>query len=269
MQQATPRPLCASDIPAEVRAWLPAEFSLHPLPEGDPENTALVAGEPVGGDAPRFVIKRARGVPYAEWIEVEARALEALAPTSLPVPRVVGVRGTKPDSEDAWLVTSALPGGPLSRALATADPVERRSWCDRLGRMLARIHGTPIPAALRSVDATPWERRRHDRLPAERADEALASAQIDRRRPPAPRVLVHGDFTPDNVLCEGDRIVGVIDWPGAGTGDPGYDVATALLSLGGGGRQGEITAFVAAYLEELARRDPSVRDHFDVDPGDR
>lgn len=223
------------------------------MPEGDPADTAIAIGP--GG---RAVIKRARDLPYAEWIVVEARALAALASTELPVPRVIGVHERDTPVRDAWLVTTALPGQPLSAVLEAATADARRSWCDRLGRMLARIHGTAVPAALREVDATPWERRRHNRLPAERAAEALQSAHIE-RRPAAPRVLVHGDFTPDNVIADGDAIIGVIDWPGAGTGDPRFDVATALLSLGG---EGEGSAFVRGYLDELATRNPELRAHF-------
>lgn len=40
--------------------------------------------------------------------------------------------------------------------------------------------------------------------------------------------LIHGDFTIDNVLVNDSNIVGIIDWSGAGFGDPRYDVALAI-----------------------------------------
>lgn len=249
--------MSADHLPVEVRALLPGApngVTLSTLPEGDPHETARASGP--GG---AVVIKRARGLPASEWIALEARALAALKVTELPVPRVVGVVEAKDEASDAWLVTTLLPGEPLSHTLRASDPAARTLWCRRLGRMLARIHGTPVPAALAQVDATPWERRRRARLPAERADEALASVDIDRDLDDE-RVLVHGDFTPDNVLAHGEEISGVIDWPGAGLGDPRYDVATALLSLAASAAACGATsradtdagAFVAAYLEARA-----------------
>ena len=41
--------------------------------------------------------------------------------------------------------------------------------------------------------------------------------------------IVHWDFNPGNVLVDGDRITGVIDWEGACAGDRGFDLATFLF----------------------------------------
>ena len=46
---------------------------------------------------------------------------------------------------------------------------------------------------------------------------------------PEIRQLVHGDFGSNNVLTEGGRITGVIDWSEALFGDPLYDVANILF----------------------------------------
>jgi aminoglycoside phosphotransferase (APT) family kinase protein len=117
--------------------------------------------------------------------------------------------------------------------------------------MLAKIHATEVPPALRDIDATPWVRRRRDPLPAEDAQAVLAA--VDLAEPPAERpVLVHGDFTPDNVLADGDAITGIIDWPGAGTGASEYDLATALLSLRGIVDEAAVAAFVRGYVEATA-----------------
>lgn len=43
------------------------------------------------------------------------------------------------------------------------------------------------------------------------------------------RDIVHWDFNPGNVLVDGDRITGVIDWEGACAGDRGFDLATFLF----------------------------------------
>lgn len=43
---------------------------------------------------------------------------------------------------------------------------------------------------------------------------------------PAGRWLVHGDFAPDNVIVDGARVTGLIDWAEFGYGDFLYDLAT-------------------------------------------
>lgn len=42
---------------------------------------------------------------------------------------------------------------------------------------------------------------------------------------PQDRRLIHGDFGFDNVMADGQRITGVLDWAECGLGDPIYDVA--------------------------------------------
>lgn len=46
---------------------------------------------------------------------------------------------------------------------------------------------------------------------------------------PEVRCLVHGDFGSNNLLTDGRRITGVLDWDMAAFGDPLYDVANILL----------------------------------------
>jgi hygromycin-B 4-O-kinase len=46
---------------------------------------------------------------------------------------------------------------------------------------------------------------------------------------PETRKLIHGDFGSNNVLTDGFRITGVIDWSEASIGDPLYDVANIFF----------------------------------------
>jgi hygromycin-B 4-O-kinase len=46
---------------------------------------------------------------------------------------------------------------------------------------------------------------------------------------PETRQLIHGDFGSNNVLTDGHRITGVIDWSEASIGDPLYDVANIFF----------------------------------------
>ncbi len=47
----------------------------------------------------------------------------------------------------------------------------------------------------------------------------------------APPVWVHGDLTEGNVLVDGDRLTGVIDFGAAGVGDPAIDLHPAWTLL--------------------------------------
>jgi aminoglycoside phosphotransferase (APT) family kinase protein len=40
----------------------------------------------------------------------------------------------------------------------------------------------------------------------------------------SPRALVHGDYGLNNLLIEGDRVTGILDWEHAHIGNPAYDL---------------------------------------------
>ena len=44
-------------------------------------------------------------------------------------------------------------------------------------------------------------------------------------------VLLHGDFWPQNLIWQGDKIAAILDWEDAALGDPLSDVACAVLEL--------------------------------------
>lgn len=236
-----------------LRACLPPGFSLTPARQGHSATVAFVQGpgEPL-------VIKRVVEAPYIDWLVAEADVLRELAETPLPVPRV---RAEHHDGHEAWLLLTRLPGEPLIDVLRRVPLAERPAWFHRLGGLLAAIHTTPVPAALRTRDSTPWWQR--PRLAAEPSSsvEALSATRLDGPQPP-PAVFVHGDFTLDNVLAGEDGPSGVVDWGGAGRGDPRFDVALALLSAPEGqGRLPDtacVRAFYDGYLEAVAEADPAL-----------
>src|SRR5262249_25849237 len=49
--------------------------------------------------------------------------------------------------------------------------------------------------------------------------------------PPAPPVICHGDLHPQNVLVEGRRVTGVLDWPNTVVADAAFDVASTHTIL--------------------------------------
>ncbi len=215
-----------SHMPSEVRSLLPAAFELERPQQGETSDVTIVRTTE-GHD---LVVKRAYGPIYSQWLAREARVLRALTPTGLPVPEVRGEHaGHSSEGSEHWLVMTRIEGQNVWPVLLQAPPHERPELLRQLGALLARIHSTPIPSLFDDEDATPWLDR-HRLCAAEFAfeDDTLLSSLAT--QPSGVRTLIHGDFTLDNVLIAGGELSGVIDWSGAGAGDPRFDITLALAT---------------------------------------
>jgi aminoglycoside phosphotransferase (APT) family kinase protein len=96
-----------------------------------------------------------------------------------------------------------------------------------------RLHALdPAPLARALGDAFTFEgylaslERRRAR--AGLAGLAQPMQWLHEHRPPpdAPAVICHGDLHPQNILVEGGRVSGVLDWPNAVIADAAFDVAS-------------------------------------------
>lgn len=73
---------------------------------------------------------------------------------------------------------------------------------------------------------------------------------LARRPPPSPPCFCHGDFHYANLLWEGGRLSGILDFELAGMGDPSRDIAWALLRRPGQAfldTPGQIDRFLDGY----------------------
>ncbi|MBJ7903078.1 aminoglycoside phosphotransferase family protein [Streptomyces sp. DSM 110735] len=179
--------------------------------------------------------------------------LPGLAPR-LPLPIPVPQRLGEPTERfpRPWLVTTWVPGEPADRAPATR-PTEAAAV---LAAFLTALH-RPAP------DDAPSGRDRGGVL-AETADHltrALASAADlglvpdpdavrvvweDAAAAPAwtgPRLWLHGDLHPANVLTTDGTFCGVIDFGDLFAGDPAFDLAAAWILL----PDSAVDLFHAAY----------------------
>jgi aminoglycoside phosphotransferase (APT) family kinase protein len=174
-----------------------------------------------------------RSATGVEWFEREIAAYRALAGTGLTVvPRLLGCW------EDQEIYP--FPFAAVTR-LRGEVPAEPEALVEQLGRAIARWHELEPPPLAgarppRHHDAAHhrWLRRALD--PATSA-EAAAEAADRLRRPDrasawagllasAARlgpVLVHGDIHEDQLLAEGDRLTGVLDWETARVDHPFWD----------------------------------------------
>ena len=170
----------------------------------------------------------------------EAATQNAVADLGYPAPRVL-LASAEPHALGApFMLMERLPGRPLLEAGAIG-----------MGAVLAAAQ-----ARLHALDAAPLARAlgAAGTLDGYLETEAgrIARAKLDGLRPlldwlraRQPResatAICHGDFHPQNILVDGGRVTGVLDWPNAMVADPIFDVASTL----------NIVSFVSAGITSL------------------
>jgi aminoglycoside phosphotransferase (APT) family kinase protein len=173
----------------------------------------------------------------------EARIMNALAPTDVPAPKILGVT-QDPDTGDVPLVLMELIDGQVVDTMAIAEslaPQRRRQIGVSLPTTLAKIHAVDIdavglsdlashkPYAHRQLKrwAGQWERSKTRELPElDDLTRRLVAAVPEQRE----LSLVHGDFHLRNVIVSHDTgsVIGVLDWELSTLGDPLADMGTLL-----------------------------------------
>lgn len=169
----------------------------------------------------------------ARGVANEHRWLPALAPQlplAIPVPLALGA----PTSEYSlpWSVFPWLPGedgttARFDRAIAAADLARflRALWAiDTAGGPLAQDRGVPLAARdARTRAALEASRDLLDTAPLLACWERCVGV------PPwdRPPVWVHGDLASGNLLFDGGRLTGVLDFACLGVGDPAVDLIPA------------------------------------------
>ena len=189
---------------------------------------AVVALDATAHDARRFVLKLYRPDPSEpDSAGREARILELLAPTDLPVPRVVAKDREGTDAVWPALLMTRMPGRRRFR------PREVGPWLEGMARLAARIHSAPV-----ALDALPahslWGA--DDLLPLPewwtKPDVWKAAAEVFRGpAPDEPVTFIHRDFHPGNLLWKGRRPSAIVDWLYACRGPVVVDVVHCRLNL--------------------------------------
>jgi Ser/Thr protein kinase RdoA (MazF antagonist) len=171
----------------------------------------------------RFVVKLF-GAEYPPDWRYTLRVAAAIREQGWPTPEPAEEPLVTPHG--AWVLFHRLPG--RARTPTSADrPAEERAR----GRLLAEFHeaaaatgiteqrdGFTLPAdVVNDPELERWlrlhERARPDEGRALRAcREAVAQWFDDNATPDAPRSVIHGDFAPWNLLYDGDRLTGVLDF---------------------------------------------------------
>lgn len=191
------------------------------------------------------VLKR---VTSPDWLDerpdviaYEARVLDLMADTPVPVPPVLAVDPTGAEAGDPALLLGHVAALPAATAPEPTDVI------DGLAEIALAIAAVPAPAWVRPFrrylepgDASPppWSR---DREAWECAIRIVSAA------PPAtPTTLIHRDFHPWNVLWDGG-VVAVVDWSQTSVGPIAVDVAHCRMNLVIGGDASAADAYCAAW----------------------
>jgi len=204
-----------------------------------------------GGGQPRWVVLR-RFV-RAEWLAEEtdlatreARVLDALRGTRLPVPECLAADPTGAECDVPAVLMTRVPGR------IELSPTDLPAYLARLAAFLPELHALGpvegLPTYRAWFQSEPFEPPAWSRRPElwHRANE-LASA------PPPSMVpmLIHRDYHPANTLWRYGRLSGVTDWVNACNGPTGNDVAHCRVNLSALFGLDAADAFLEAY-EHLA-----------------
>ena len=168
---------------------------------------AVVALDASARNTHRLVLKLYRPDPSEpDSAGREARILELLTPTDLPVPRVVAT--DREGSGTVWpaLLMTRMPGRRRFR------PREVGPWLEGMARLAARIHSAPVPP-----EALPayrlWGADDPLLLPDWWSKPAVWKVAVEVFRgqaPDEPATFIHRDFHPGNVLWKGRRPSGIV-----------------------------------------------------------
>lgn len=184
-------------------------------------------------------LKHGRG-PIADDVIAEMVRLRWLT-GHVPVPAVAGFVATQ---DDAWLVTTALPGRTAYQLLEAA-PEDRGATVDALAAFLQRLHAIPLAACPFTSDHAYRLAHARERIDAGLVEEdafdpsraGWTATQVwnamQRLLPmPADPVVTHGDFSLDNILLLDGEVIGCIDVGRVGIADRYQDLAILWNCLG-------------------------------------
>ncbi|MET9295306.1 aminoglycoside phosphotransferase family protein [Streptomyces sp. NPDC003077] len=208
---------------------------VRPLPSGEANHVLLLGDE--------LVLRVPRSENFVPDLVKEAAVIPAARRAGVRTPEVVTFDAGCSLLEVPYMVLARAPGVDLARL----DPPETHAQevFHQVGRELAKLHRLPTSAPTALPDAVPADEDAED--PRSLVARLLADGYLDAGSarwlrgwfdrlaplvPPAPpRVLVHGDIAPQNLLVSPDATVlgGIVDWGDALWADSATEFAKVPL----------------------------------------
>lgn len=190
---------------------------------------------------------------------------DALAAAGLPVPSALRLA-----NDARYLLIQGHPALLVPRLRGAHVKHASPAQCTAAGAMLARIHragsNAPVPRRARDCDwwlptfaalAPTLATDVRNELEAALADATQTFAACDT----LPQGLIHGDYFRDNVLFDGNEIVGVLDFFHAAQDLFAWDLAIALndWTMADGQPDAERASFMLAGYDDLRALGPEER----------
>lgn len=216
-------------------------FAETPEPLSGGFDTTILAfrlsGAPADWEGPLILRVMTRGDSGPRVLR-EAAVHAALVKAGFPAPRVLLHDTDLAPLGLPFLIMKRLPGETMWSAAAKTGLPAFLAIPRRLAELQVRLHrlgGEALREGARALGVDPAMmgvqadvERLHRRIARERLMGLLPGADwlVDRLPAPAQgEVICHGDFHPLNIMMDGDRLSGVIDWANAVIAEPAYDVA--------------------------------------------
>jgi aminoglycoside phosphotransferase (APT) family kinase protein len=227
-------PLVRRLLAAQFPQW--ADLPIRPVRSAGSDNAIYRLGDDMAVRLPRRSGRTEESLDKeVEWLP----KLAPLLPLAVPLPLAMGAPGEGYPCR--WAVYSWLAG-----EAATVDNIaDSRQAGEDLARFLAALQsvdpaGVPPAGEHNFFRGVPLARRDQGVRSAiaslagaldVRAVTAAWEAALDAPDWDGPPVWIHGDLSDGNLLAEGGRFSGVIDWGGIAVADPACDVMVAWSFL--------------------------------------
>jgi aminoglycoside phosphotransferase (APT) family kinase protein len=187
-------------------------------------------------------------LPTAHDMRREYRAITALAPTPVPVPRTIFFAEAGDGLDCSAFAMERVIGHVCRERFPegyAGHPTQRRAIGEALVDALADLHlvepqavglddfGRPEGFTERQLRrwSTQWEETKVPTSPAAALERLRDSLAETIPAPPRPGVIVHGDYRLDNTVlhpAEPGKIVAILDWEMSTLGDPLTDLGGLL-----------------------------------------
>jgi len=186
----------------------------------------------------------------------ETLALRLLSTSEVPAPRLYAADLETTICDVPALLESWVPGDPGWR------PDDVQAYVARAAEVLVRVHAVNVPPGTSLPRYAPYSRRGpvSPRFTTRPGLWERVGGVLDAPWPRYRETFIHRDYHPGNVLWDGRRVTGVIDWATAAWGPPGIDLARMRMNLAVHSGTDVADQFAAAYI--AAGGDRSARDPF-------